>query len=93
MIAISNVFLGFAVVCAGCGVVSGMLITGALQKRGVKINWIWLRFLLVSRYLDQYRDVTRAETGRTGPLFHLYLISMNLALAAAIVGIVLRLVS
>jgi len=90
MITASSIFLGIAIVSALCGVVSAVMIAGSLQKRGVKINWIWLRVFILSKYLGQYRDITRQETGRAGPLFYSYIIAMSLALVTAIVGLVLR---
>ena len=86
----SDLLLGIAVVSVLWGVTSAVMIGGALQKRGIKINWIWYRVLILSKYLGQYRDVTRQETGKIGPLFYSYVISMNLALVTAIVGLVLR---
>jgi len=90
MIIVSRILLGIAVVSVLCGVASAVMIAGALQKRGVKVNWVWLRWLILSKYLGQYRDITRQETGRPGPLFYSYVIGMNLALVTAIVGIVFR---
>ncbi len=90
MIAVGNALLAIAVVSALCGVASSIMIGDALQKRGVKINWILFRVLIFSKYLGQYRDVTRQETGRPGPLYYSYIISMNLALVTAIAGLILR---
>jgi len=90
MIGASRILLGIAVVSALCGVASAIMIASALQKRGVKINWVWLRLLILSKYLGQYRAVTRQETGRTGPLFCSYVIGMNLALVTAVAGLMLR---
>lgn len=90
MMIVSGIFLGIAIVSVLWGVASAVMIAVALQKRGVRIDWIWLRLLILSKYLGQYRDITRQETGRTGPLFYSYVIAMNLALLTAIVGLVLR---
>jgi len=90
MIIASNILLGIAVVSVLCAVASAVMITGAVQKRGFKVNWVWLRLRILSKYLGQYRDITRQETGRTGPLFYLYVIAMNVALVTAIAGLVLR---
>jgi hypothetical protein len=89
---VSDILLVVAIVSALWGVASAVLIAEALRKRGVKINWVFLRFLILSKYLGQYRDITRQETGRTGPLFYSYIIAMNLALVLAIAGIILRLI-
>jgi hypothetical protein len=86
---LSNVLLGIALVSVAWGIVSSLVIADALQKRGTKINWIFLRILII-KYVGQYRDVTRTETGRTGPWFYSYIIAMNVALATAVVGLILR---
>ncbi len=90
MIAASNVLLVIAITGALWGVGSGVMIAASLEKRGVKINWVLLRLYLVGRYVDQYRNVTRQESGRTGPLFYSFIIAMTLALATGIAGLVLR---
>jgi hypothetical protein len=90
MLITSDVFLVITVISALCGVASSIMITAELEKRGVKINWIFLRVFIVSRYLNQYRDITRQESGKTGPLFYWFIIAMNVALVTAILGLVLR---
>jgi hypothetical protein len=86
---LSNVLLGIAFTSIAWSIVSSLVITDALQKRGVKINWIFLRIMII-KYIGQYRDVTRKETGRTGPWFYSYIIAVNVALATVIVGLILR---
>lgn len=85
-----NILMTIAIVSALCGVIFAVSIVSALEARGVKINWIWLRVLIVSRYLGLYRETTRKETGRPGPLYYGYVISMALALVFAIAGLALR---
>jgi len=70
-------------------VVSSILIVNALQRRQVKINWFLLRMLLPS-YADRYRKLTREETGKTGPLFYHWIISINAALVFAIVAVLFK---
>jgi hypothetical protein len=86
---LSNVLLGIAFVSIAWSIVSSLVITDALQKRGVKINWIFLRIMII-KYIGQYREVTRKETGRTGPWFYSYIIAVNVALVTAIGGLILR---
>ena len=86
---LSNVLLGIALVSVAWGIVSSLVIADALQKRGTKINWIFLRILII-KYVGQYRDVTRTETGRTGPWFYSFIIAMNVALVTAFAGLILR---
>ena len=85
----STVLIAIALISAAWGVVSTLVIADALQKRGVKINWIFLRIMII-KYIGQYRDVTRKETGRTGPWFYSYIIAMNVTLATAVIGLILR---
>lgn len=86
----SSILLGIAVVSGLGGTAAAMMIVRALQRRGVRINWLGLRWLIISRYLGQYRDLTRRDTGRTGPWFHAYILGMTLAFVTAIAGLVLR---
>ena len=86
---LSNVLLGIALVSVVWGIVSSIVITDALRKRGTKINWIFLKIMII-KYVCQYREMTRTETGRTGPWYYSFVITMNLALVTAVVGLVLR---
>ena len=83
------VFLVLAMACALVGVVLMMAMTGAVQARGQKINWVFLR-LFVLKYISDYRYFTIKETGRCGPLFYPFIISMNLALLFTVLGLALR---
>jgi hypothetical protein len=56
----------------------------ALRRRGERVSFIWLRVMIPS-YLNRYRAITRAESGRTGPLFHSWIVSINLALVFFII--------
>jgi len=86
---LSTVFLVLAVPCAVIGVVLMMAMTGAVRARGEKINWVFLR-LFVLKYISDYRNLTVKETGRPGPLFYPFVVTMNLALLFTVLGIVLR---
>jgi len=85
----SDIFLTIAIVCAVCGVASAIAMADALQKRGVRVNWILMR-MFMPRYAVQYRDVIRAETGRVGPWYYVFLGTINLALVTAVIGLILR---
>jgi len=64
-------------------IVATMMIYEALRKRNLKVSFIFLR-LLAPKYASQYRQITRKETGKTGPLFYHWIISINTAWVAAI---------
>jgi hypothetical protein len=81
-------FLVLAIVSAFWGIVSSVVIATSLSKRDVKINYMFLRVLML-KYIHQYRKMTIQENGRPGPWFYSFVVSMNLALIFGIAGIVL----
>ena len=88
---ISNTFFILALGSAVWGVVSSIVITAFLARRGVKINYVFIKVLIL-KYIHQYRKITMQENGRPGPWFYSYIVSMNLALVLAIIGIMLRVI-
>lgn len=80
---ISFLFIAMAVCCAGWAVVTTIRVYGFLRERNIPVSFLWLR-LMILKYLGQYRRITLKETGKVGPLFYHYLISVNGALLAAI---------
>jgi len=87
---ISDFFLVLAIPCSVVGVALMMAMAGALQARGHRINWPWIR-LYILEYVSRYREATVRQTGRPGRLFYPFVISMNAALACVAIGLVLRL--
>ena len=85
----SNLFLGLAILSVVWGIVSSMIIVSYLSRRGVKINFLFIRILIL-KYIHQYHQLTRQETGKPGPWFYSYVVSVLLALAFAILGLSLR---
>ncbi len=51
----STYFFTIAIGCAIWGIVSSISITSYLSKRGVKINYIFIRILII-KYVHQYKD-------------------------------------
>lgn len=85
----SEIFFYLALLSVAWGIVSAIVISAYLSKRGIKINMFLFR-IMVLKYIHQYHEMTRRERGRPGPWFYSYIISMNLTLVLAIIGIVLR---
>ncbi|MFH1718730.1 MAG: hypothetical protein ABIF19_15350 [Planctomycetota bacterium] len=85
----STSFLILAILSALWGVVSSIVIASFLSKHGVKINYVFFKVLMI-KYVHQYRKVTMQESGRPGPWFYSFVVSMNLALVLAIAGLMLR---
>jgi uncharacterized oligopeptide transporter (OPT) family protein len=85
----SGLFFALAIVCAAWAIVSSIVISSFLSKRGVKINLLFFK-ILVLKYIHQYHKITMQEKGKPGPWFYSYIISINLALICAIIGMLLN---
>ena len=82
-------FFILAIISAICGTAFMVMIASSLSKRGVKINYVFLRLYII-KYINQYRKITEEETGKPGNLFYAFIVSMNLAWVFAVIGIVLK---
>jgi len=85
----STIFFILALMSIVWGIVTSIMITSFLSRRGIKINYLFLR-LFIFKYVSQYRKITMEETGKPGPLFYSSIAAWNLALLLAIVGIILE---
>ena len=86
-----NLIFAAALVCLIVFVVLSMMITHQVAKRRTKINILFMRFYII-KYAHQYRQITRQETGKTGPLFYPWIVSINTALVLAIASLILSIV-
>ena len=86
---LSNLFLGLGLAAMLFNVVMTMIIVSKLSSKGVKINYFFLRFLY-PKYVHQYKKMVIQETGKESPLYYFWLVSINLALALCIVGILIK---
>lgn len=86
-----DALFAFALLCVAWGIVSSIRIVSYLSERGVKINWLLIRLMII-KYASQYEELTRKETGKPGWWFYSYVVSMNLALVSGVLGIILKLV-
>jgi len=84
-----NVFLGLAALAVLFNIVIWILIMAALDRRGYKTNVLLAR-LLIFKYLSSYKEATRRETGKPGPLFYLWIVSINIAAVAFLAAVVTR---
>jgi hypothetical protein len=76
-------------VCVIWNVVTSLLIFSSLQRRGIPVSFLWLR-ALAPKYAHQYKMITRRESGKIGPLFYHWIISINVALVFAVAAILLK---
>ena len=85
----ANIALGMSLVSVAAAVIFSMMIVHEVSKRGVKINFILLRLLII-KYIHQYKRMTLQETGKVGPLFYPCILYYNAALVFGITGLLLR---
>ena len=86
---VSDLLLGLALLSVGWGIVSGIVITSFVSERGTKINYFLYRIYII-KYVNQYKQITEEENGKPGPWFYSFVISMNMTLVFAIIGILLK---
>jgi len=77
------VLLFLAGVCVLVAVVSAVLLTNALDRRGLKTSFLFMRLLIFTN-LTRYKKITVSENGKVGPLFYGYVVSINAAWILAI---------
>jgi hypothetical protein len=83
---IGPILIAVALGCIAWNIVAGILICRELGKRGVKVNYVFIK-ALIPFYAHRYKKMTRQETGRAGPLFYHWIISINAALVTAVAGL------
>jgi len=91
MTEISIVLFALALPCIITGVILMMAMARVVQSRGYPVNWLWIRLYII-KYVHQYKKITVRESGRPGPLFYPFVISMNAALLFALVGLAIELI-
>ncbi|MFC2168422.1 hypothetical protein ACFLRW_05495 [Acidobacteriota bacterium] len=80
-----NIILIIAMVFAGVFVTLAIMMVHEVSKRGVKINFLWLRFYII-KDMHQYKLMTKKETGKVGPLFYPCIASINLVWILAVIS-------
>lgn len=83
-----NIFLGLTLAAAVANLVIFIMIAAALDRRGYKTN-ILLARIYFFRYVSAYKELTRKETGRPGPLYGLWTVAIILTLVFAFVAVLL----
>ena len=80
-------FVVIAVIALIWYVVSSIMIYNELKKRNVRVNFIFIRFMIIP-YANKYREITKKETGKVGSLFYHWVISINVTLVFAAAAII-----
>ena len=71
------------------GVVFSLMIVHEVSKRGVQIDLFRLKLRII-KYIDQYKQLTRKETGKVGPLYYLCVGSCVMGLVFVIIYLITR---
>ena len=85
----ANVAAVLAFVSVGLAIVLSIMIVHEVSKRGVKINFFLLRLLII-KYISQYKELTKKETGKVGPLYYPCILSYQAALVFAVLYLIAR---
>ncbi len=80
---LKTVFLVGVILAAGWSVVTSLRIYDVLRKMNRDVSFLWLR-VMIPKYAHQYKEITIKETGKPGPLYYHWIISINLALVMAV---------
>jgi hypothetical protein len=78
-----SVIIGLTLLSGVANVVIFILAMAALDRRGYKTSMLLAR-IFTFRYLTDYKEATQKETGKPGPLYGLWILTINLALVFAI---------
>jgi len=78
-----NILFGVCLAGVVVHVVSYIAMMSALNRRGIKTNFLLARILFF-KYASQYKEATRKETGKTGILYPLCFGSILVALLAVL---------
>lgn len=84
---VTGVLIALAAVCIVWFVVTSMLIYDSLRRRNQPVSLLWLRLMLPA-YANRYKEITKKEKGRTGPLFYHWIVSINMALVLAVASVI-----
>lgn len=84
-----NIFFGLALLAALSNVAILIMIMAALQRRGHKTSMLLAR-IYTFRYLSAYKEATMEETGKRGPLYSLWILTINLTLVFALAGVLIQ---
>ena len=85
----AHIAAALALFSVGMAIVLSVMIVHEVSKRGVKINFLLLRLLII-QYIHQYNQLTRKESGKIGPLYYPCIVSYNLALVLAVTYLLIR---
>jgi len=84
-----TIFISLGILSVLVFIVTTMMIYSYLKDKGKKVSFLWIRLFMIS-YANKYKKLTKEETGKTGYLFYLWIISINIALISAILILLIQ---
>lgn len=84
-----TLFLAIMIAAVVWHVTATVLIYRYLRDRGMDVSFVFLRVLIL-KYVAQYREITKRESGKVGPLFSHWVISINAALVSVLLIVFFR---
>ena len=90
MMDVYDILMIIAFVCIVWSITALMLISAKVSRSGTRAHF-FLITLLFFRYVSVYEDLSRKETGKTGPLVYHFIIPLWMALIIVIIWILLSL--
>ncbi|MHB8055963.1 MAG: hypothetical protein ACYDH3_12025 [Candidatus Aminicenantales bacterium] len=86
-----TVFLMIALAAVLANIVILILIMTDLNRRGHKTSMLLAR-IFTFKYLSLYKEETRKATGKPGPLYGLWIFTINLVLVAVLAAVLVPLI-
>ena len=84
-----TIFIFLGILSVIIFIVTTIMIYSYLKDKGEKVSFLWLRLFMIS-YANKYKKITKQETGKTGYLFYVWIISINIALISAILFLLIQ---
>ena len=84
-----TIFIFLGILSVIIFIVTTIMIYSYLKDKGEKVSFLWLRLFMIS-YANKCKKITMDETGKTGYLFYVWIISINIALISAILILLIQ---
>ncbi len=89
---IFDILMILALACIIWSITALMIISAKVSKSGTRVHF-FLITLLFFRYISVYEELTRKETGKTGPLVYHFMIPLWIALIIVLAWILVSIIS
>jgi len=84
-----NLLIALAMISVALAIISSIIITSYVSKRGVKINYFLWR-LKIPKYVCDYKKFTVQETGRIGPWYYVLSLAMFFTILFALASLIIK---